>query len=105
MSRIKQSDAAIVLMNAVNKEAEVLAESNEGRAATKGNLQSQITCRTQGRESVSQAAERIRQAVSTVCRQAPEVGAVCVNAHVRILCGGESGNALPYRDCDRAYQF
>ena len=62
MSRIKQSDAAIVLMNAVNKEAEVLAESNEGRAATKGNLQSQITCRTQGRESVSQAAERIRQA-------------------------------------------
>ena len=63
MSRIKQSDAAIVLMNAVNKEAEVLAESNEGRAATKGNLRSQITCRTQGRESVSQAAERIRQAV------------------------------------------
>lgn len=63
MSRAKQSDAAIVLLSAANKEAQVSAESNEGRAATNGNLQSQSTCRTQGRESVSQAAARIRQAV------------------------------------------
>ena len=63
MSRVKQSDAAIVLLNAANKEARVSAESNEGRAAAKGNLQSHSTCRTQRRERVSQAAERIRQAV------------------------------------------
>ena len=63
MSRVKQSDAAIVLLNAANKEVRVSAESNEGRAATKGNLRSQSTYRTQRREHVSQAAERIRQAV------------------------------------------
>ena len=68
MNRVKQSDAAIVLLNAANKEARVSAESNEGRAATKGNLRSQSTCRTQRRESESQAAERIRQAVFSVCR-------------------------------------
>ncbi len=48
MSRAKQSDAAIVPLSAANKEAQVSAESNEGRAATNGNLQSQSTCRTQG---------------------------------------------------------
>ncbi len=63
MSRAKQSDAPIVLLNAANKRTQVLAESNEGRGATKGNLRSLSTCRTQRRESVSQAAERIRKAV------------------------------------------
>ena len=63
MSGVKQSDAAIVLLNAANKEVRVSAESNEGRAGTKGNLRSQSTYRTQRRERVSQAAERIRQAV------------------------------------------
>ena len=63
MSRVKQSDAGIVLLNVANKEARASAESNEGRAATKGNLRSQSTCRSQRRERVSQAAERIRQAV------------------------------------------
>ena len=58
MSQVKQSDAAIVLLNAANKEAWVSAESSEGRAATKGNLRSQSTCRAQSRESESQAAER-----------------------------------------------
>ena len=63
ISQVRQSDAA-------NKEARVSAESNEGRAATKGNLRSQSTCRTQRRESVSQAAERygrlyVRLAVMT----------------------------------------
>ena len=41
MRRVKQSDAAKVLLNAANKEVVVSAESNEGRAATKGNLRSQ----------------------------------------------------------------
>ena len=63
MSRAKQSDAVIVPLNAANKEQRCSAESNEGRTVTEGNLQSQSTCRTQWRDSVSQAAERIRQAV------------------------------------------
>ncbi len=63
MNGINQSDAGIVPLTAANKEAQVSAESNEGRAATKGNLQHQSTCRTQGRESVSQAVARIRQTV------------------------------------------
>ncbi len=33
---------------------------------------------------------------STVYRQTPEVGAVCINVHARICAGG--GNAFPYRD-------
>ena len=37
MSRVKQSDTAIVMLNAANK-GEVLAESNEGRAVTVRNL-------------------------------------------------------------------
>ena len=63
MSKVKESDAAIVLLNAANKKVRVSAESNEGLVATKGNLRSQSTRRTQRRESVLQAAERIRQAV------------------------------------------
>ncbi|MDE0309805.1 MAG: hypothetical protein OXI60_08260 [Acidiferrobacterales bacterium] len=55
MNGVNQSDAGIVLMTAANKEAQALAESNEGRAATKGNLQSRSTCCTRGRQSVSQA--------------------------------------------------
>ena len=58
----------IVLLNAANKEARVSAESNEGRAAAKGNLRSQTTYRTQRLESVSQAAAQLRQAVFMVCR-------------------------------------
>ena len=40
MSWIKQSDAAILLLNAAHKEVRVSAESNEGRAAIKGILRS-----------------------------------------------------------------
>ena len=36
-------------------------------------------------------------AKKAVCRQTPEVGAVCVNAHVRI-CAGVQGNPHSYRN-------
>ena len=49
-------------MKAANKGAKAPAEPLEGRASTKGNPHDQSTCRTQGRESVSQAVERIRRA-------------------------------------------
>ena len=85
MHGMKKSDEAIVPVKAANKGAQTPAESPEGRASTKGNLRDQSTHRTQGRDGVSQAVERIRQAATrAVCRQPPKVGAVCVNAHVRI---------------------
>ena len=56
MSQVKQSDAAIVLLNVANKDVRNSAEPNEGRDAAKGNLRSQSTYRTQRQESVSQAA-------------------------------------------------
>ena len=72
-------------LKAANKGAQAPAESPEGRASTKGNSRDQSTHRTQGRDGVSQAVKRIRQAATrAVCRQPPKVGAVCVNAHVRI---------------------
>ena len=51
-------------MRAANKGAKAPAEPLEGRASTEGNPQDQSTCRTQCRESVSQAVERIRQAAT-----------------------------------------
>ena len=48
-------------VKAANKGAQTPAESPEGRASTKGNLRDQSTHRTQGRDGVSQAVERIRQ--------------------------------------------
>ena len=51
-------------MKAANKGAQTSAESPEGRASTKGNSGDQSTHRTQGREGVSQAVERIRQAAT-----------------------------------------
>ena len=50
-------------MKAANKGTEVPAELLEGRTGTKGNPESQPTGRTQCRESVPQAEDRIRQAV------------------------------------------
>ena len=47
-----------------NKGVQVPAEFVEGRASTKGNPRSESTRRTQCRESVSQAAGRIRQAAT-----------------------------------------
>ena len=65
----EKSDPAIVAMKPANKaegpsaalaaEETDAAEPVERRAGTKGNAQS--TCRTQCRESVSQALERIRR--------------------------------------------
>ena len=55
------SDPTVV--KSANKGERSLAESMERRAEPKGNPGSQSTRRTQGRESVSQAANRIRQFV------------------------------------------
>ena len=64
MNGVKKSDGAIVPSKRANKGARASAEPVEGRASTEGNPRSDRTRRTQGRESVTQAAERIRQAAT-----------------------------------------
>ena len=63
MNGVEKSDSAIVAVKPANNGASDPAESVEPRAEPKGNLGSQSTRRTQDRESVSQAADRIRQFV------------------------------------------
>ena len=72
MNGPEKSDPVIVAMKPANKAEGPsaarpagethAAEPVERRAGTKGNAEQQSTCRTQGRESVSQALERIRKA-------------------------------------------
>ena len=67
----EKSDPAIVAVKPANKAEQsaversaaeqTAAEPVEPRAGTKGNAGQQSTCRTQSRESVSQALERIRK--------------------------------------------
>src|SRR3979411_2705094 len=71
----RKSDSVIVAEKPVNKADKLAveqsaaeaaaAESAEPRAETKENAEQQSTCRTQGRESVSQALDRIRRIART----------------------------------------
>ena len=58
----EKSDSAIVAKKLPNKAGQLAAEAVEPRAGTKGNTGQQSTYRTQTRESVSQALERVRKA-------------------------------------------
>ena len=60
----EKSDSAIVAGKPTNKVVSTAAEPVERRAEAKGNASQQSTRRTQSRVSVSQALERIRQAVT-----------------------------------------
>src|SRR5438132_12748233 len=92
----EKSDSAIVAGKPTNKAVSTAAEPVERRAEAKGNASQQSTRRTQSRVSVSQALERIRQAVTkTLCRHAPKVGAVCPNWARTDLCGGRSVMSVP----------
>src|SRR6266581_3270933 len=57
----EKSDLAIVAVKPTNKAGQPAAEAVETRAGAKGNASWQSTHRTQGRERVSQALERVRQ--------------------------------------------
>ena len=63
MNGMEKSDSVIVAMKSANKGTVVPAEPMERRTEPKGNPESQSTRRAQHRESVSQAADRIRQFV------------------------------------------
>ena len=58
----EKSDSAIVATKPPNKAGKPAAEAVEQRAGAKGNMGQRSTCRTQIRESVSQALERVRKA-------------------------------------------
>ena len=63
MNGTKKSHSSIVPAKPANKAEQSAAESVEGSDGTKRNAELQSTVRTQGREAVSQAQDRIREAV------------------------------------------
>ena len=69
MNGMEKSDLAIVAVKSANNGASAPAEPMEPRAEPKGNPGSQSTRRTQRRESVTQAADRIRQFVQREPRE------------------------------------
>src|SRR5262245_40010134 len=98
-----KSDFAIVAVKPANKAehpaeqsagAATAAEPVERRAETKGNAGQQSTCRTQGRASVSQALERIRQTFAGMTRGKSRMRESCTYGSVR----GARDNSRPYRD-------
>ena len=58
----EKSDSAVVAVKLPNKAGSPVAEAVEPRAGTKGNANQQSTLRTQTRERVTQALNRVRQA-------------------------------------------
>src|SRR5262249_24720082 len=81
----EKSDLALVAGKPANKAEQSAAESVERRAGTKGNAGQQSTFRTQSRANVSQALERIRQALAvTHPRWEPYAG----KPPVRFCAGG-----------------
>ena len=67
MHEPEKSDSAIVARKPANKAGRPAAEPVERRAGTEGNAGQQSTCRTQSRESVSQALGCVRRAATTRC--------------------------------------
>ena len=57
-----KSDRPVVPAKSPNKAGQPVAEGMEGRGLAKGNLRGQNTLRTQSRESVCSALERVREA-------------------------------------------
>ena len=60
----KKSDPTVVPTKPANKAEQSAAESVEGRGGTKRNAEVQSTVRTQSRDAVTQAQDRIRGAVN-----------------------------------------
>ena len=64
MNGTEQSDSPIVPKKVANKAAQAAAEPKEGSGGTKRNADLQSTVRTQSREAVSHAQDRIRGAIN-----------------------------------------
>jgi hypothetical protein len=98
----EKSDSAIVAGKPTNKAVPTAAEPVERRAGAEGNAHQQSTHRTQSRERVSQALERMRRAARPAPRRhSPKAGAVCGNSARTDLGGGRSVNDRTYRTSRR----
>src|ERR1700675_2333560 len=86
----ENSDSAIVAGKPTNEAVPTAAEPVEPRAGAKGNASQQSTHRTQGRERVSQALERVRQAA----RQRKKEKFTALLHHVSIDLLGRAFSAL-----------
>ena len=64
MHDLEKSDSVVVAVKPPNKAGLPAAEAVEPTAGTKGNADQQSTHRTQTRERVTQALNRVRQAAS-----------------------------------------
>jgi RNA-directed DNA polymerase len=84
----EKSDPAIVAGKPTNKAERSAAELVEPRAGTKGNAGQQSTYRTQRRERVSQALDRIRKAAFRFAVTHPRWEPYAGKPHVRICAGG-----------------
>ena len=80
MNDLKKSDPAVVAMRPANKGRQRPAEPVEPRAGAEGNPGSQNTRRAQKRASVSQAADRIRQAA----KRRPDERLVALLHHITV---------------------
>ena len=99
----EKSDPAIVAKKPANKAEQLSAERSgvepnaaepvERRAGTKGNADRQSTHRTQRRESVSQALERIRHLIAVWTRGKSRMRESCTYGSAR----GALSNERPYR--------
>ena len=84
----KKSDTGIVAEKPANKAVRAVAELVEPRPVTNGNSHGQSTDRTQCREFCVPGGRADTAVQWAGPRSLPEVGAVCVSAHVRICAGG-----------------
>ena len=69
MNDMQKSDSGILAVKSANKGKRVPAEPMERRTEPEGNSEGQSMCRTQDWESMSQAADRIRQFVKREPRE------------------------------------
>src|ERR1700682_3770172 len=89
----EKSDPAVVARKPANKAGQPAAEPAEPRAGTEGNAGQHSTCRTQSRESVSQALGRIRQVLPSSTRGGSRMRESRTYGSVR----GALSNERPYR--------
>src|SRR5215470_8628654 len=78
----EKSDSAIIAVKPTNNAVPTAAEPVEPRAGAKGNARQQSTHRTQGRERVTQALERVRQAA----RQRKKERFTALLHHISVDC-------------------
>jgi len=86
MNGSEKSDLLIVPKKPANKAGRSAAESVEGRSGTKGNAGLQSTVRTQSRAAVSQAQDRIQEAVDRNRKE--RLTALLHHVSVDVLRGG-----------------